>query len=123
MKELIIAAVLVIVGAAGGAWLAARHYEPQLAEANRKAGENDQALKTCVAASTSQNAAIEALRDDAEKRRLRDIAAAKQAHGVAIDYFREGQIILGLRPPSGADPCKFARDAFDDELRDERGKR
>ncbi|MDO8932865.1 MAG: hypothetical protein Q7U97_10760 [Rhodocyclaceae bacterium] len=119
-----IALLLVFLfGVGSGGALAVRHYEPQLAEANRKAGEMENAYLTLAAVTTQQNNAINALHDAGEERKAAAIAAAKQANGEAQGYYGRGQTILGLRPPPGADPCRNARDAFDDELRAERGAR
>ncbi|MDD5175745.1 MAG: hypothetical protein PHQ05_04910 [Sterolibacterium sp.] len=115
--------VAVLASIAAGAWLAARHYEPQIAEANRKSGEMERAYLTLAAATDRQNAAINTLRAEAKRRKEKAESAAIQAQGEAQTFFARGQGILGLKLLPGADPCIAAREAFDDELREERGKR
>ena len=115
--------VALLAGIAGGAWLAARHFEPQLAAANRKAGEFEHAYLTLAETTGRQNAAIEAERIAGEQRRKTAIAAAKQARSAAQTHYDKGAAILAQRPPPGADPCRAARDAFDAELIAERAPR
>lgn len=111
-----------LAGAAGGAWLAARHFEPQLAAANLKLGEFQNAYLTLAEATGRQNAAIEQLHADGERRKKAALAAAETSHHAAQSHYRKAEAILGLKPPPGVDPCRAARAAFDDELREERGK-
>lgn len=123
MERLLIVLLIAAVGFAGGAWLAAWHFEPQLAEANHKAGEMEHAYLTLAEATSRQNTAINALAEEGKRRKENSAAAAIQAQGAAQTFFSRGQDILGLKLPAGADPCLAAREAFDNELREERGKR
>lgn len=124
--RLMAGAVAVLVALAGaaaaGARLSAGHYEPLLAEANRRAGEIEHAYRTLAAGIAEQNATVQALHDAGERRKKNAIAAAETARHDAQAHYRRAEAILGLKPPPGVDPCRSAREAFDAELREERGK-
>lgn len=120
--KLVLAVGIALCGMVLGGLLAARHFEPQLAEANRKLGEFEHAYLTLAAASGRQNAAIEALRIAGEARKEKARQSARQARGEAQGLYRDAEAILGLKLPAGADPCRAASADFDDELRRERGR-
>ena len=59
--------------------------------------------------------------DSAERQRLADIAIAK-AKAESSAFKSKATAIMGLKLPPGTDECTAAREAFDIELREERGK-
>lgn len=119
----VLAFVIAAAGFALGVTIAARHFEPQLAAANRRAGELEHAYLTVAESAGRQNAAIEAERSAGQQRQEKARAAAAQAHSAAQTHYARAEAILAERPAPGADPCRSARDAFDAELRAERGPR
>lgn len=121
-KKLLLALMFVAIGFALGGWLTARHFEPQLAEANQALGEFRNAYGVLAEAAGRQNAAIEAERLAGEGRKKKAGEAARAASDAAQPHYTRAENILGLKPPPGMDPCAAARDAFDAELREERGK-
>lgn len=121
-ERLLLALLIAVVGAALGAGVAAWHFEPQLAAANRSLGEFKNAYASLAAASAHQNDAIEAERRAGEARAAQARTAAAAAEQQAEPHYRAAGVILGLKPSAGADPCTAARAAFDAELREERGK-
>ena len=118
-----VAVVVLLAGIALGGWLAALHFEPRLAEANRKLGEYEHAYLTLAAAASRQNAAIDELQRAVMERKENARQAARQARGAAQVHYDKASAIGGLKPPPGADPCRAASADFDAELRDERGRR
>jgi hypothetical protein len=120
--RLVAVAALLLAGIVLGGWLAARHFEPQLAEANRKLGEYEHAYLTLAEATGRQNAAIDALEQAAATRKGKARKAAIQARGAAQPHYGRAEAILGLKPPPSADPCRAASADFDAELREERGR-
>ncbi len=126
-----LAAVAVITGA--GAWgghkATQAYYQPKVEKlemrakaAEDQAKEFETAYNALAGATQRQNEAINKLRSDAaERQRLADIAVAKaKAESAALKS--KAMTIMGLKLPPGADECVAAREAFDIELRDERGK-
>lgn len=122
-ERLIVAAALLLAGIALGGWLAARHFEPQLAEANRQIGELEHAYLTLADATGRQNAAIETLRVEGAQRKEKAQQAARQARGAAQPHYDRAKAIMGLKPPPAADPCRAASADFDAELTNERRQR
>ncbi len=118
---LVMAAVLIGVGAWGGYTLACNHYEPQLATANEQIGSLTTANTALKSSVDHQNAAVTALQAEATKREQAATAAVQQAHKVAVKSQTRAQAVLLLKPPTGANQCAAAQAAFDDELKDERG--
>ncbi|MEW6166064.1 MAG: hypothetical protein AB1642_13480 [Pseudomonadota bacterium] len=119
--RLVAVAVVLLAGIALGGWLAARHFEPRLAEANRKLGEYQHAYLTLAEATGRQNAAIEAMKTAEHERQARAVRAAATARREARGHYNAAQAILGLKPSAGTDACAAARADFDAELRAERG--
>lgn len=118
--RLVVAVVVLLAGIVIGGGLATLHFEPQLAEANRKLGEYEHAYLTLAAGTARQNAAIDALESAGRERAEQARARAKQARGAAQAHYDRAEAILGLKPPPGADPCRTASADFDAELADER---
>lgn len=122
MERLLVALAIASFGLFVGITLAARHYEPKLAAANKKLGEFEHAYATLAEATGRQNAAIDALERQARQRKEQARLAAQQARGAAQANYNDAQGILGLKTPPGADPCRAAAAEFDTELGIERGK-
>lgn len=111
-----------LIGMAAGAWIAAGHYQPIIDEAHKKIGELEHAYLTLATATRRQNDAIDALSAEARRRKKQAEQEAQRAHALAMNDYRLGAAVLSLSRPPGIDPCLAARQAFDDELRIERGK-
>lgn len=113
--------------AAIGAWashaVTAAHYRPKLEKAQARAEELEAAYLHLAQASQHQNEAIDQLQRDAKVREARAVQAVAQARQAASATRDQATAIMGLKLPAGADECSAARDAFDDELQSERGKR
>jgi hypothetical protein len=126
-----LAAVAIIagVGAWGGHKATQAYYQPKIEklEIRAKAAEDlakefETAYNALASATQRQNEAINKLRSDAaERQRLADIAVAK-AKAEAVAFNGKATAIMGLKLPLGADECTAAREAFDVDLREERGK-
>lgn len=121
------AALALILGLTGfGAWLgfhaASDHYEPLLAAAQQQVGQYQSANSQMRAAVKQQDDGIEAALQLAQQREQAAKDAQQTALGAAQAYQRKAAAILASRP-LGMDECKAASDAFDGELRAERGQK
>ncbi|HGS8169780.1 hypothetical protein I4940_23755 [Pseudomonas aeruginosa] len=107
--------VLVGLGAAGGVWLGARHYRPQLDAASAdlaacRASRGE--LESAVAEQVRQVAALRL----ADEQRARDAAqAVEQARRRADGDYAAAQRLL--RERSAGDQCQAAEVVIDQELR------
>ncbi|HBO4800369.1 TPA: hypothetical protein ACQRGV_003666 [Pseudomonas aeruginosa] len=106
--------LLVGLGAAGGVWLGARHYRPQLDQAA-------QGLTACRAARGNleslvgqQNAAIAGLADQAEQRQAKAAQAVVDAQQQAGQRFAAAQRLQQER--AEGDQCAAAEAVIDKEL-------
>lgn len=122
-------AIIAGAGAWGGHKATQAYYQPKIEKletrakaAEDRAKEFETAYNALAGATQRQNEAINKLRADAaERKRLADIAVAKAKEESAALKVK-ATAIMGLKLPPGADECVAAREAFDIELRDERGK-
>lgn len=121
--------LLVAVGAGLGAWLAAGHFRPQLATAQKQIADSSAAVASCVttreslaAGVESQNQALVRLQAAAAQSAERAQAAQAAAEGRARTAEQNAQSILAERTPAGAEACSTARQAFDNELAQERAR-
>lgn len=121
--------LLLAMGAAGGFWLAGRHYDPLLADAQSKAEASAGQLAGCTttrdnlqASVAQQNQALIDLQRQAAQVAERAQAAQASAEQKAQSAEQRAQQILAERPAPGADACSAARNAFDSELKKERGE-
>ena len=119
----------VAVGAGMGAWLAAGHFRPQLATAQKQIADSSAAVASCVttreslaAGVESQNQALVRLQAAAAQSAERARAAQAAAEGRARTAEQNAQSILAERTPAGAEACSTARQAFDNELAQERAR-
>lgn len=120
---LVLAAVIAGVGAWGGHKATAAYYQPKVAKAEARAAEFESAYGSLARAVQNQNDAINRLQEDAKAREERAAQEVAQARAAAATSRDQATSIMGLKLPAGADECQAAREAFDDELRQERGKR
>ncbi|EZP05981.1 hypothetical protein [Pseudomonas aeruginosa] len=106
--------LLVGLGAAGGIWLGARHYRPQLDAALadlvacRAARDNLEALVG------QQNAAIAGLADQAEQRQAKAAQAVAAAQQQAGQHFAAAQRLQ--QEHADGDQCAAAEAVIDKEL-------
>lgn len=119
---LIAAAAVAIVGFTAGVKITSAHYRPKLEQAQQQIGEYRNAYSTLAAATGRQNDAIAQLETAANARQAQAAQAVRQANAAAAPLRSQAAAIVSLKPPAGADECKAAQEAFDDELRAERGK-
>lgn len=125
----IVLAAVAGVCTAGGYKLAAWHYKPALQAAQEaqgraedRAGQFEGAYNALAPAVGRCNASITALQDQAKAREARaaaDIATAKATADIAAGAARD---IMRTTAPPGMDQCQAAREAFDAELKQERGR-
>ena len=125
VQEVVAAVVLALVISAGGFAAgynrAKNHYVPQLDAANAELAKVRAEVTSLSASIANQNAAIEQARKQAEDRAKAAQSAIAAAQEAASKADLTAQRILASRPPKGRDECLAARDAFDEELRAERG--
>lgn len=106
--------LLVGLGAAGGVWLGARHYRPQLdaASADLAACRASQGeLESAVAEQVRQ---VAALRQAGEQRAQEAAQAVTQARQQAAEHYAAAQRLL--RERSAGDQCLAAEVVIDQEL-------
>lgn len=120
---LAVALIIAAAGAWGGHKATAAYYRPKVAKAEARAAEFESAYSALALASRHQNEAIAQLQADAKEREEQAAKAVAQARASASAIRATATNIMGLKLPSGADECRAAREAFDEELRQERGKR
>lgn len=118
---------VVIVIAAAGAWggheTTAAYYRPKVKKAEARATEFESAYDALALASRHQNEAIAQWQADAKEREEHAAKAVAQARAFASVSHDTASNIMGLKLPAGANECIAAREAFDEELQQERGKR
>lgn len=119
---LALAFAIAAAGAWGGHKTTAAYYQPKVAKAKAVAAEFEAAYNALARVSLRQTEAINQLQADAEAREKRAAQAVAQARAAAASHRDRATTIMGLKLPAGADECRAARDAFDAELRQERGK-
>lgn len=117
----IIAGIIALAGGFYGYNKAATKYKKEVADAQasliQAQGLNQELLNRI----TDQNATIEKLQAETADRIQKAQAAITQAQAQAHQAEQAAQRILAAKPPAGVDLCKAARDAFDEELKQERG--
>ncbi|HCU2047457.1 TPA: hypothetical protein OUI21_000420 [Pseudomonas aeruginosa] len=106
--------VLVGLGTAGGVWLGARHYQPQLDAAQVDLAACRAARGSLEAAVTEQGRQVAALRQ-ASERRARDAAQAlEQGRQQAAEQYAAAQRLLYQR--TAGEECAAAEAVIDQEL-------
>ncbi|EML0710775.1 hypothetical protein ACF0C8_22630 [Pseudomonas aeruginosa] len=112
---LVLAALLLVgLGAAGGVWLGARHYRPQLDAASADLAACRSARGSLEAAVAEQVRQVAALRL-ADEQRARDAAqAVDRGRQQASEQYAEAQRLLSQR--TAGDQCLAAEVVIDQEL-------
>lgn len=108
------AVLLLVLGACGGAWLAARHYRPLLDAANTNLVSAQSARDNLEALAGEQGRKLGELVQAGDMReRTAAQAQAKAAKEAQSDYAAANQL---LRERSGGDPAQDAAAIIDQEL-------
>lgn len=112
--NILVAVLLLLIGAGGGMWLSNSNYQPQLDTANRSlatvTGERD----NCVALTTEQGRQLSELRRLADIREQAAKKAQEDASTKAQPY--ESKAIRVLTERIGGDQCAAATTVIDLEL-------
>ena len=106
--------LLVGLGAAGGVWLGARHYRPQLDAAQAGLAACRSARGSLEAAVAEQGRQVAALRLAGEQRARDAAQAVEQARRRADGDYAAAQSLL--RERSAGDQCQAAEAVIDQEL-------
>ncbi|EIU1659597.1 TPA: hypothetical protein NHZ94_000711 [Pseudomonas aeruginosa] len=106
--------LLVGLGAAGGVWLGARHYRPQLDAALADLVACRAARGGLEAAVAEQGRQVAALRQAGEQRAQEAAQAVTQARQQAAEHYAAAQRLL--RERSAGDQCLAAEVVIDQEL-------
>ncbi|HBO0302464.1 TPA: hypothetical protein L4A65_001046 [Pseudomonas aeruginosa] len=106
--------LLVGLGAAGGVWLGARHYRPQLDAASADLAACRSARGSLEAAVVEQGGQIAALRQAGEQRAREAALAVEQGRQQAAEQYAAAQRLL--RERSAGDQCLAAEVVIDQEL-------
>ncbi|MWK56448.1 hypothetical protein GO594_10710 [Pseudomonas otitidis] len=112
--RLVLAGVALLLAAAGGAWLAARHYRPLLEEAQAQAVRCQQARQDLESAVGEQNARVAQLRAEAEQRQQAAAQAQQAARQAAAGDYAAAQRLQQER--IGGDQCAAAEAVINREL-------
>lgn len=111
---LVLALLLVVLGATGGVWLAARHYRPLLDVANTDLASTKSARNSLEALAGEQGRKLGELVQAGELRERNAALAQAQAKEEARpDYFAANRL---LRERTGGDPAQAAASIIDQEL-------
>ncbi|HCF5131295.1 hypothetical protein ACEOSY_03610 [Pseudomonas aeruginosa] len=112
---LVLAALLLVgLGAAGGVWLGARHYRPQLDAALADLAACRSARGSLEAAVVEQGGQIAALRQAGEQRARDAAQAVDRGRQQAAEQYAAAQRLL--RERSAGDQCLAAEVVIDQEL-------
>lgn len=106
--------MLVGLGAAGGVWLGARHYRPQLDAARSDLVACRAALGELESAVAEQVRQVAALRQAGEQRARDAAQAVDRGRQQAAEQYAEAQRLL--RERSAGDQCLAAEVVIDQEL-------
>lgn len=112
--RLVLAGVALLLAAAGGAWLAARHYRPLLDEAQARAERCQQVRQDLESAVGEQNARVAQLRAEAELRQQAAVQAQQEARQAAAGDYAAAQRLQQER--IGGDQCAAAEAVINREL-------
>ncbi|HEJ4113233.1 TPA: hypothetical protein SL500_004834 [Pseudomonas aeruginosa] len=112
---LVLAALLLVgLGAAGGVWLGARHYRPQLDAASADLAACRAARGELEAAVAEQGRQVAALRLAGEQRARDAAQAVEQGRQQAAEQYAEAQRLVRERTAGGQ--CAAAEAVIDQEL-------
>lgn len=126
--KIILWVVLAAISAGCGVWASRAYYQPRLDLADIKMSQEadraqqfETAYTALVAAAKRQNAAINDLQAQGEAREVAAKKAVESAQGAAQKLYAQAAKTSASRPPAASDECTAAREAFDEELKQERG--
>ncbi len=126
--KIILWVVLAAISAGAGAWASRAYYQPRLSlsdlkadQATNRAQQFETAYTALAAAARRQNTAINDLQAQGEVREVAAKKAVEAAQGAAQKLYAQAAKTSASRPPAASDECTAARQAFDDELKHERG--
>ncbi|EPO5639757.1 hypothetical protein ACUB7E_004279 [Pseudomonas aeruginosa] len=112
---LVLAALLLVgLGAAGGVWLGARHYRPQLDAASADLAACRSARGSLEAAVVEQGGQIAALRVAGEQRARDAAQAVDRGRQQAAEQYAEAQRLV--RERTAGEQCAAADAVIDQEL-------
>ncbi|MBI7990573.1 hypothetical protein JEV94_17990 [Pseudomonas aeruginosa] len=112
---LVLAALLLVgLGAAGGVWLGARHYRPQLDAASADLAACRSARGSLEAAVVEQGGQIAALRQAGEQRARDAAQAVDRGRQQAAEQYAEAQRLV--RERTAGEECAAAEVVIDQEL-------
>ncbi|EPC7369836.1 hypothetical protein ACR6D4_000833 [Pseudomonas aeruginosa] len=112
---LVLAALLLVgLGAAGGVWLGARHYRPQLDAASADLAACRSARGSLEAAVVEQGGQIAALRVAGEQRARDAAQAVDRGRQQAAEQYAEAQRLV--RERTAGEECAAAEAVIDQEL-------
>lgn len=112
---LVLAALLLVgLGAAGGVWLGARHYRPQLDAASADLAACRSARGSLEAAVVEQGGQIAALRVAGEQRARDAAQAVDRGRQQAAEQYAEAQRLV--RERTAGEQCAAAEAVIDQEL-------
>jgi hypothetical protein len=110
-----------------GAYLASRHYAPEVESLNQKLGAANQALandkaafSVLSAASDRQNASIVALQKAADARAALAASAVAAAEAKNVAYQSKAAVVLASKPSPGSNVCGAASALIDAQIREDR---
>ncbi|EMN3634712.1 TPA: hypothetical protein L6A17_07075 [Pseudomonas aeruginosa] len=106
--------LLVGLGTAGGVWIGARHYRPQLDAAQADLAACRSARGSLEAAVVEQGGQIAALRQAGEQRAREAAHALEQGRQQAAEQYAEAQRLLYQR--TAGEQCAAAEAVIDQEL-------
>ncbi|KSD79971.1 hypothetical protein [Pseudomonas aeruginosa] len=106
--------LLVGLGTAGGVWIGARHYRPQLDAAQADLAACRSARGSLEAAVVEQGGQIAALRQAGEQRAREAAHALEQGRQQAAEQYAGAQRLLSQR--TAGDQCLAAEVVIDQEL-------
>ncbi|MFU7338432.1 hypothetical protein ACM739_19150 [Pseudomonas aeruginosa] len=106
--------LLIGVGAAGGVWLGARHYRPQLDAASADLAACRSARGSLEAAVVEQGGQIAALRQAGEQRARDAAQAVEQGRQQAAERYSAANRLL--RDRTAGEQCAAAEAVIDQEL-------
>ncbi|MDH0337658.1 hypothetical protein [Metapseudomonas otitidis] len=112
--RLVLAGVALLMAAAGGAWLAARHYRPLLDEVQAGAVRCQQVRQDLESAVGEQSARVAQLHAEAQQRAQQAQQAQQQASQAAGERYAAAQRMQQQR--TGGDQCAAAEAVINREL-------
>lgn len=117
-----IRAGIVLLAFIAGAYLSHLYYSPRLERAQTEAAQTKASYAAISAAAEKQSKEIEAIKQAQIVRDNEAQKAVAKAKADAMLAYGDAAKIMRQPAPVGLNLCEAARAAFDNELREERGK-